>query len=55
MSYGTALDNIASDFIILENFVQRWSDSAPVWYLKNCIKKPLVAGPVVEAFINPKQ
>nr|DAF24236.1 MAG TPA: hypothetical protein [Caudoviricetes sp.] len=24
-------------------------------HLKNCIKKPLVAGPVVEAFINPKQ
>ena len=26
MSYGTALDNIAFDFIILENFVQKWSD-----------------------------
>lgn len=26
MSYGTALDNIVSDFIILENFVQKWSD-----------------------------
>lgn len=35
MSYGTALDNIAFDFIILENFVQKWSDLTKILHTIN--------------------
>lgn len=35
MPYGTVLDSIDSDFIILENFVQKWSDSGKILHTIN--------------------
>lgn len=35
MPYGTVLDSITSDFIILENFVQKWSDRTKILHTIN--------------------